>query len=198
MSSVEYSPSLFNYAFGAPVIAGVIRSCPEDFQVDEILGFEPDGDGEHYLLQIRKRNTNTEWLARQLAKFVQIKPMDVSFAGLKDRNAVTTQWFSVRIPGLDSPDWTNFNKDDYQIIRAERHRRKLRRGSLKGNSFTIKVRDCNGDMQTVDDRLQAIKQQGVPNYFGEQRFGHHGDNLAMANMMLTEGKKIKNRQKRSI
>jgi tRNA pseudouridine13 synthase len=198
MSLVEYSSSLFNYAFGEPVITGVIRSCPEDFQVDEELGFEPDGEGEHHLLQIRKRNTNTEWLARQLAKFVEIKPMDVSFAGLKDRNAVTTQWFSVRIPGLDSPDWANFNTDDYQIIRAERHGRKLRRGSLKGNSFTIKVRDCIGDMQTVDERLQVIKLQGVPNYFGEQRFGHHGDNLTMANMMLTEGKKIKNRQKRSI
>lgn len=198
MSAADYSPSIFAYAFGEPPITGVIRSCVEDFQVDEVLGFEPDGQGEHFLLHIQKKNTNTEWLARQLARFVDIKPMDVSFAGLKDRNAITSQWFSVRLPGTTEPDWQAFSTEDYQVLRAERHSRKLRRGSLQGNRFSLVIRELNGDVDALLNRLQQIKQQGVPNYFGEQRFGHDGENLSMANMMLVEGKRIKNRQKRSM
>lgn len=198
MSTVDYSPTMFNYVHGSPGVSGVLRCCLEDFQVDEVLGFEPDGQGEHFLLHIRKRNTNTEWLARQLARFVDVKPMDVSFAGLKDRNAVTTQWFSVRVPGLSEPDWSQFDTNDYQVIQAQRHGRKLRRGALQGNRFSIVVREIKGDITQLEHRLQLIEQHGVPNYFGEQRFGHDGDNLEMANMMLTEGKKVKNRQKRSI
>ena len=198
MSAVDYSPSQFAYAYGKPTISGVLRSTPEDFQVDEVLGFEPDGQGEHFLLHIRKRNTNTEWLARQLAKFINVKSVDVSFAGLKDRNAVTTQWFSVRIPGLSEPDWQQFNEDDYQVLKAVRHGRKLRRGALQGNRFTITIRELQGNTEELEQRLNKIKAQGVPNYFGEQRFGHNGDNLQMANLMFTENKKIKNRQKRSM
>lgn len=198
MHAVDYSPDQFAYAHGTPPVKGVIRSRVEDFQVDEILGFEADGQGEHFLLHIRKRNTNTDWLARQLARFVDVKPMDVSYAGLKDRNAVTTQWFSVRIPGLAEPDWQQFNTDDFQVIEAARHARKLRRGSLVGNRFRIVVRQLQGDSSELEKRLAVIKQHGVPNYFGEQRFGIDGNNLAMANLMFTEGKKIKNRQKRSL
>jgi len=198
MSAAELSLPIFSYAFGEPPVKGVIRSCPEDFQVDEMLGFEPDGQGEHFLLHIQKRNTNTEWLARQLARFVDINPMDVSYAGLKDRNAVTTQWFSVRLPGISEPDWSAFSTEEYQVLSAERHSRKLRRGSLQGNRFSMIVRELQGDFVQLEQRLTHIKQQGVPNYFGEQRFGHDGDNLKMAYMMLVENKRIKNRQKRSL
>lgn len=198
MSTADLSVPIFSHAFGKPPSKGVIRSCPEDFQVDEILGFEPDGQGEHFLLQIRKQNTNTDWLARQLANFADVKPPDVSFAGLKDRNAVTTQWFSVRIPGLSEPDWEQFSCEDYQIIHAQRHGRKLRRGSHKANSFRIVVRELQGDKPALEQRLKLMKQQGVPNYFGEQRFGRDGDNLTMAYRMLVEGERVKNRHKRSL
>jgi tRNA pseudouridine13 synthase len=124
--------------------------------------------------------------------------MDVSYAGQKDRNAVTTQWFSVRIPGLTEPDWQQFNSDQYQVLDAARHGRKLRRGSLKANSFSVVIRNLKGEQQLLEERLCKIKENGVPNYFGEQRFGHNGDNLVLADMMLVEGKKIKNRQKRSM
>jgi len=198
MIEVDYSPTLFEYAFGVPPVKGTIRSCPEDFLVDEILGFTAEGVGEHFLVHLRKKNTNTDWLARQLAKFVEIKPMDVSYAGLKDRNAITTQWFSVRIPGLGEPEWERFSTEDYQVISATRHSRKLRRGSLKGNMFSLVVRDVQGDFSTLEQRLSEIKQDGVPNYFGEQRFGREGDNLKMVGKMFVEGLRIKNRQKRSL
>lgn len=197
MNSVEY-PLTFCHAYGTPSVTGVIRSVPEDFQVDELLGFEAEGKGEYFLIQIRKKNTNTEWLARQLAKFTGVKAIDVSYAGLKDRNAVTTQWFSIRIPGLSEPDWKQFSTQEYQILQARRHSRKLRRGALKANRFIITIRDLAGDFQSIEQRLQLIKKNGVPNYFGEQRFGINGDNLKMADMMFSEGKKVKNRHKRSM
>ncbi|MGD8525033.1 MAG: tRNA pseudouridine(13) synthase TruD [Thioalkalispiraceae bacterium] len=196
--SAAFSLPVFAFAHGGPAVKGQIRRCPADFQVDEILGFEPDGQGEHFLLHVRKTNTNTEWLARQLAKFVGIKPMDVSYAGLKDRNAITTQWFSVRLPGNAEPDWQAFATQDYQVLQAQRHSRKLRRGSLQGNRFNIRVTGLDGDLELLETRLQRIQQQGVPNYFAEQRFGHGGDNLEMADKLLTAGQRIKNRHKRSL
>ena len=99
-SSTAWRPlSSLPYALGCPLVRGVIRERPEDFQVDEILGFCPDGAGEHLLLHIRKRNSNTVWLARRLAAWADVPLVDVSYAGLKDRYAQTTQWFSVRLAG---------------------------------------------------------------------------------------------------
>jgi len=86
-------------------LSGIIRTFPEDFQVDEIPLFEPSGQGEHVFVQIKKTGENTDWVAGQLAKIAGVKRRDVSYAGLKDRHAVTTQWFSVWLPGKDAPDW---------------------------------------------------------------------------------------------
>ncbi|HEB57279.1 MAG TPA: tRNA pseudouridine(13) synthase TruD [Gammaproteobacteria bacterium] len=185
------------YAYGAPECGGVIRQCPEDFIVDEISTIEPDGEGEHVLLQIRKRNSNTEWLAKQLARLASVAAKDVSYAGLKDRQAVTTQWFSVRLAGRDEPDWTILNNDNIEVIQVHRHRRKLRRGALKGNRFELLIRELSCDPAWLEARLENIKQQGVPNYFGEQRFGIEGSNLHQARAMF-EGKRIKSRHQRSL
>ena len=188
----------FHYAYGQPPATGLMRAEPEDFRVDEVLGFEPAGAGQHRLLHIQKRNTNTEWVAKQLARFTDIKPMDVSYAGLKDRNAITSQWFTIDLAGKTEPDWSAFNCDEYQVLASFAHNKKLRRGSLKGNRFKIRIKDVQGDRSELEQRLTRIQQQGVPNYFGEQRFGIGGDNLLQAWQMLQGQKKIKDRNRRSI
>ncbi|NNG14267.1 MAG: tRNA pseudouridine(13) synthase TruD, partial [Gammaproteobacteria bacterium] len=133
------------YAHGNPLSTGIIRQRPEDFIVDELASVEFTGEGEHVCLHIRKRGLNTEDIARQLATLAGIKRRDVSFAGLKDRHAVTTQWFSVYLPGVSDPDWQSLNSDDVQILEVIRNARKLRRGTLTGNRFQITVREFDVD-----------------------------------------------------
>ncbi len=177
---------------------GVIRKSPEDFQVDEVLGFELTGEGEHVCLQIRKRNSNTAFVAKQIARLADVRNMDVSYAGLKDRNAVTTQWFSIYLSNKPAPDWSQLNNDEVEVLAVKRHNRKLRRGALKGNRFKIRVRNLKGDAQGLERRLKQIAEQGVPNYFGEQRFGHDGDNLKKAQAMFSGEFKVRHRDKRSL
>lgn len=184
------------YAFGDPPCQGTVRASPEDFQVDELLGFEPDGSGEHVCLHIRKRSVNTAEVAKQLVRLAGVKNMDVSYAGLKDRHAVTTQWFSVYLGNKPEPDWTQLESDAVQILIATRHERKFRRGTLKGNRFKLCIRDLKGDAADIERRLRTIAAEGVPNYFGEQRFGY--DNLDKATAMFERRIKIKDRNKRSL
>ncbi|MET0050988.1 MAG: tRNA pseudouridine(13) synthase TruD [Candidatus Thiodiazotropha sp.] len=167
-------------ASGAPLGFGQVRAVAEDFQVDEVLGFEADGEGEHVLLHVRKRNTNTQWLAGELARWAGIPPGEVSYAGLKDRHAVTTQWFSLRMPGQAEPDWKGFENDQVEVLAAHRHRRKLRRGALQGNRFQLRIRALNAEPEKLESRLQHLRNTGMPNYFGEQRFGHGYQNLERA------------------
>ncbi len=162
-----------------PLIKGSIRNKPEDFRVDEIPSFSPAGEGEHLFLHIKKTGANTDWLAGQLARVLGVKKRDVSYAGLKDRNAVTTQWFSVYLPGKQTPDVSKLMPKslatDIEILQQTRHVKKLRRGSLEGNRFVITIRDCDyveSDKEKLEQCIQEIREQGIPNYFGEQRFGH--------------------------
>ena len=186
------------YAYGLPTARAWMRKQPEDFVVDEVLGFEPAGEGQHRMLQLRKRNTNTDWLARQLARFAGVEPRDVGYAGLKDRNAVTTQWFSIDLAGRDEPDWQAFDTDEYQILSVAPHNKKLRRGILQGNRFEITLREVEGGKAELETRLQAIAGGGVPNYFGEQRFGHGGDNILQAWKMLNREIRVKDRNRKGI
>jgi len=184
------------YALGQPALQGTIRTTPEDFQVDEVLGFDPDGSGEHACLHIRKHGANTADIAKQLARLAGVKNMDVSYAGLKDRHAVTTQWFSIYLGNKPEPDWSQLENQSVQILTATRHQRKLRRGTLKGNRFKLHVRDLTGDTSVLEQRLQTISTEGAPNYFGEQRFGYN--NLEKATAMLSRQIKVKDRNKRSL
>lgn len=186
------------HAWGRPAIMAVVRGTPEDFQVDEELGFPPDGQGQHVLLRIRKRNTNTQWLARQLARFAGIPLRDVGFAGLKDRCAVTTQWFSLDLAGKEEPDWCSLDLEDIQIIDVARHGRKLRRGALRGNRFILQLHRIEGDTGELERRLHLVRQQGVPNYFGEQRFGRGGSNLVQAEAMFSGEIRVKDRHRRGL
>ncbi|NKF24656.1 tRNA pseudouridine(13) synthase TruD [Solimonas marina] len=170
------------YAHGGPALRARLRREPEDFVVDEILGYEADGDGEHVLLAVRKREANTDWIARELARFADVPPLAVGYAGLKDRHAVTTQAFSVQLAGRPDPDWATF--PHAEVLSAKRHRRKLKRGALAGNRFVLRLHEVQGDREVAEARLAAVAASGVPNYFGEQRFGLGGGNLARAEAMF--------------
>lgn len=188
----------FPRAFGAPVGTAGFRVANEDFFVDEALGFVPEGAGEHVLLQLEKSGDNTPWLARQIARLAGVESRDVGYCGLKDRHGVTRQWFSVYLPKGDEPDWSALNSDTVTLLQSARHRQKLRRGQHQCNRFRIRLRDIDGERSALDEKLSRIAERGVPNYFGEQRFGLDGGNLEAAERMLVAGSKIKNREKRSM
>ena len=178
-------------AHGDALGRGRLRVDPADFRVEEDLGFEPDGEGDHRLLWVRKTNVNTEWVACRLAELAGVRPADVGFAGLKDRRAVASQWFSVPATRDGEPDWSSV-PEGIEVLDVVAHRRKLRRGALRGNRFRILVRDLAplsgspSEVRTalVEQRLGEIRHLGVPNYFGEQRFGHGGANLLRADALL--------------
>lgn len=171
-------------AWGGPAGRARLKTEPADFRVDEVLGFEPDGRGEHVLLWIRKQGANTDEVAQALARFARVPGRCVGTSGKKDRNADTGQWFSVQLAGRNEPDWRDFNEERWRVERAERHGRKLRTGTHRGNRFTLCLRGFRGDRAAVDERLQRIAAAGFPNYFGPQRFGRDGDNLRRARALL--------------
>jgi len=171
-----FEPAL---AWGSgPIATGVLRSSPLDFKVDEILGFEAGGDGPHALLHVRKCGANTEWVARELARAAGCKPFDVGFAGLKDRHAITTQYFTVPRGKRAALEFVGLSGEGYEVMAAAPHQRKLPRGALAGNRFEIVVRELRADPALLAARIAAIATGGVPNYFGAQRFGRDAGNLA--------------------
>ena len=182
------------FAHGGPPLRGVMRAQPEDFFVDEMLGFEPEGNGEHVFVHVEKTGANTDWVGKQLARFAGVAPMAVSWSGMKDRHAVTRQWFSVQLPGKTDPDWLAFNIDGVKVLDARRHSRKLKRGAHRGNRFQIRLRGISGDRDVAKARIEVIAAQGVPNYFGEQRFGRGGDNLDLARALFA-GRRLPREQR---
>ncbi|MDG4553298.1 MAG: tRNA pseudouridine(13) synthase TruD [Candidatus Competibacter sp.] len=194
----ELDPATLPHAYGPPRSSGRLRAAPEDFRVREELDFAPDGAGEHVWLWVRKRGANTDWVARQLARRAGVPPSAVSYAGLKDRHAVTEQWFSIHLPGQADPDWSAGPDADFTVLKALRHSRKLRRGALRGNAFRIVARELNGDPTELTARFERIAATGVPNYFGEQRFGREGGNLERAAAMLEGREKVRDRQQRGL
>ncbi|QKK03217.1 MAG: tRNA pseudouridine(13) synthase TruD [Pseudomonadota bacterium] len=166
------------YAWGEPVTRGVIRQSPEDFRVIEELGHEPDGSGEHLWLWVEKRERNTVDVAVDLARCAQVHPRRIGFAGLKDRRAVTRQYFSIHLPGQADPDWSGWDIPGVRILEGRRCLRKIQRGRLIGNRFELVVRAVSGARDRIEERLVRIADDGVPNGFGEQRFG--GNNVARA------------------
>lgn len=181
---------------GKPAGSGIIKANPEDFVVVEDLGFEPDGEGEHILVRILKKGCNTRFVADALAKFLKIHAREVSFAGQKDKYAVTEQWLCARVPGNSMPDFSAFEPEGCKVLEYARHKRKLRLGALQGNAFTLVLREVN-DRADVEARLQAISEKGVPNYFGAQRFGIGGSNLQGALRWAQSDTPVRDRNKRS-
>jgi tRNA pseudouridine13 synthase len=175
-----------------------IRAKSEYFQVDEILPFIPDGSGGHVWLKIQKKGINTDWLATELARFAGVKPVAVGYAGLKDRHAITTQWFSINLEGFEEPNWSEFENDDIQILEQTRHSKKLKRGVLAGNQFTLRLTNIKGETASWQQNLSAIQENGVPNYFGEQRFGYQMANLDRVDSWFSSGKPPRKRTQRSL
>lgn len=164
----------------APHAVAQIRSTNADFQVIEMLGFEPSGEGEHDLVEIEKDGQNTDFVARRLADYAGVPRRDVSYSGLKDRNAVTRQWFSIRRPPRTPIDWPAINCDGIRVLRHSAHSRKLKRGSHRSNRFRIVLRNLVDRDGALAGRLERIAAEGFPNYFGEQRFGRGARNLERA------------------
>ncbi|RDV27946.1 tRNA pseudouridine(13) synthase TruD [Alteromonas aestuariivivens] len=196
----------WQYAFGRPSSSGALKTHAEDFQVIEDLGYEPSGEGEHQFLFIEKVNTNTAFVAEQLAKVTGLPLRNVTYAGRKDKYAVTRQWFGLHTPGKTDVDLSNWQLDGVKVIAQTRHHKKLRTGQLKGNRFVITLRDVT-EPDAALERIEKVRYAGAPNYYGEQRFGvarigtdgqlQQGGNLMLAERMVA-GEVIRNRNKRSM
>lgn len=181
---------------GAAVLAARIRVEAADFQVDELPAFAPSGEGEHLLLEIEKTGMNTAFVAGLLARWAGVAAMAVSYAGMKDRHAVTRQRFSVHLPKRQAPSLDTLAVEGLRVLASDWHARKLQRGALAGNRFALLLREVSGEREAVEERLQQIQRDGVANYFGEQRFGHDGGNLDAACAMFA-GRRV-GREQRSI
>ena len=175
-------------AHGAPVLRACIRSTPEDFRVYELDAFEASGSGEHLLLTIEKRGMNTAYAAKCIAQWAGVAESAIGQAGMKDRHAVTVQRFSVLLPKKVAPDIDTLQSDELRVLNHAWHSRKLPRGALAGNRFRLVLRGVEGGREVIDARLQQIAATGVPNYFGEQRFGRDGGNVAKAVSMFAGGR----------
>ena len=196
MSSVVDVRDTWPYAYGGPALQGKMRVFAEDFRVVELSDWVPEGQGEHVWLWIRKTNANTEWVARQLAKAAGVRPHDVGFAGMKDRHAVTEQWFTIWLPRDPEPDWSSLCIEGVEILKIQRGLKKLKRGALQGNQFQITIRDVTGHRAQYERTVDELLKHGVPNYFGEQRFGLN--NLAEAERMLKGEYRVKDPHQRGL
>lgn len=180
-------------------VTGNYRVTDEDFFVSELTNRVLSHEGPHWYGLIEKQGTNTHWLARQLANHAQCNLKDVGYAGLKDRHAVTRQWFSLPCKIGQPPNLTHlFANPEFKLLAHGFYGAKLKRGALGGNQFRLTIRNIEGDQSQIDRRIELIKQRGVPNYFGEQRFGHNMNNIDHAQRLFESGKKPRNRQKASM
>lgn len=174
MPAPDVKPELPLVTYGLPPTGGRVRAEPEDFQVDEVPAYEPCGEGEHLFVGVRKRGHTTDAVARALGRTLGLPRGDVTYAGQKDRHAVTTQTFC--IPAAAAPALDGFVMDDVEILWAKRHTNRLRTGHLRANRFRILLRDPD---EGGGERAQAIatrlRDRGLPNAFGPQRFGRDGD-----------------------
>lgn len=184
-------------AHGAPCGQAVLKATAEDFQVDEVLDIELSGAGEHLWLWVEKRGLNTEDAARRLARAAGVPIRLISYAGLKDRQALTRQWFSLHLPGKHDPDLSAAQDDTLAILKQVRHSRKLQRGAHAANGFTLRLTQLKADQAALDQRLQTIRAQGIPNYYGAQRFGFEGGNVAHARHFAERGELPDKRNVRS-
>lgn len=200
-------PNAWQYLHNGPLFKANIKVQLKDFQVVEKLTFEPNGDGEHDFIFIEKEGLNTAFVAEEMAKFAKLPLRNVSYAGRKDKFASTQQWFGVYFGKKERVDWTSFSLAGLTILKQTKNQRKLRLGTIESNTFIIRLRNItNLNLSQLQQRLKEIQQKGVPNYFGNQRFGERiksdgsvelGGNLQLAEKLI-QGEIIRNRNKRSM
>lgn len=172
------------HAHGGPPLQGRLKARPENFRVEEVLGYPLTGIGEHLVLKVEKCGLNTLDAVQRIAQWAGVKPVAVGFAGLKDRNAVTVQYFSVALSPGEAGSLALLQDPALKVLDMTRHHQKLRRGQLAGNRFGLDLTEVAGDPAIAEERLERIGNRGVPNYFGPQRFGNHASNLTGARSLL--------------
>lgn len=204
-----------------PLCCGNLKCQPEDFRVEEMLGFDFSHEGEHIYLHIEKRLMTTLDLQQAISRFAKCHVRDVGYSGLKDKHAITRQWFSVYLPRHEPKTkeqlkkyWQAFeltvnaegaSSSDVRLLEVCRHNKKLRKGTHKFNRFSLCIRDISTDssISNIDlkndltDRICKLTAQGFPNYFGEQRFGYNNGNLLKAERMFSGSRRV-SRSKRSL
>jgi len=185
-------------AYPASGASATLKRLNEDFIVTELPLQSPCGEGEHLWLDIEKNGANTTFVAQQLAEAAKVQEVDVGYAGLKDRYAITRQWFSLYLPKGETPDLTQLQHPEFKVLSQRRHVKKLRPGDLLGNRFRIVLRDVTGDRDAIEANLKAITSDGAPNYFGAQRFGHGGANVEQGRAMLAREIRVRNPKKKGI
>lgn len=197
---MDYSKHVdaLSYAHGEPDGCANLKAQVEDFRVNEVLPFEPSDEGEHEFLYVQKTGLNTEDVVKRLARHADVPRRSVSFAGMKDRQAITKQWFSVQLPGKVGPDWSLLNDAELNIENVTRHLKKLKRGSIKHNEFEITLSQLDADKALIEARVELIKQEGVPNYFMQQRFGYQCQNLRRAYELFEKKETMRNKKLRSL
>ena len=185
-------------AYRASGARATLKALNEDFIVTELPLQLPSGAGEHLWLDIEKNGANTAFVAQRLAEAAGVQDVDVGYAGLKDRYAITRQWFSIYLPKGETPDLTRLEHPEFKVLSQRRHAKKLRPGDLQGNRFRIVLRDVTGAREAIEANLRAVASQGVPNYFGAQRFGHGGGNVEQGRAMLARETRVRNPKKKGL
>ncbi|MFO0851266.1 MAG: tRNA pseudouridine(13) synthase TruD [Gemmataceae bacterium] len=166
-----------------PGVGGRIKVQPEDFEVEELPAYEPSGTGDHLYLWVQKRDIASEYFVKTVARRLNVHPGDVGTAGQKDRRAVARQWVSV--PAAAEPNLGKLDGDGLTLLTVSRHGNKLKPGHLRGNRFRILIRDADPARQADAVRVLArLRDQGMPNYYGPQRFGRDGDTLELGKLCL--------------
>ncbi len=177
-------------------IGGMIKEECEHFRVDEIPLYEPEGLGQHIYLLIRKTNLNTTDIVKSLCELFKITDKDIGYAGLKDKRAITTQWFSLSLGATadiaEVCKEISSSLENVEILKSSKHLNKLKIGHLIANRFTVTISNTTKDsFQNAEKILELINQNGLPNFYGEQRFGSKGDNADIGREVLTGKKKVK-------
>lgn len=199
MTDATYTPlPAWPRAYPPSGASALLKVLNEDFVVTELPLQLPAGEGEHLWVDVEKTGANTAYVAQQLAEAAGLQERDVGYAGLKDRYAVTRQWFSLYLPKGETPDLTRLQHPEFKVLGQGRHVKKLRRGDLLGNHFRIVLREVAGDRGAIEANLQAVAFQGVPNYFGAQRFGFDGGNVEQGRLMLAREIRVRNPKKKGL
>ena len=191
----DWDLSHWAYLNGKPQCDGEFKTHPEDFVVTEKLSFELTGEGENLFLLIEKRELNTQQVCQHLAKVLGKRLRDIGYAGLKDKQSVSRQWFSVQSNLKQELDLSEIETEQIKLIDQTRHIRKLKIGALEGNHFTIRLRNVSNMAQLIA-KLDLVNKTGVPNYFGPQRFGFNGNNLNWADRWA-DGESIRDKKIKS-
>lgn len=178
---------------GISGVGGELKVEPEDFVVEEIPAYEPSGEGPHFYLWIQKRDVDARSLEKSVADRFDVPTRDLGTAGNKDRRAITRQWVSVPAQQLAEgiEPTTGELADGIEVLEVSRHRNKLRTGHLEGNRFSVRLRDTSVTGEVLKERLQAVtdrlRDRGMANYYGTQRFGHEGSTLKTGYRWLNDG-----------